>query len=363
MKKFIFLTLLSIPIILFSIPLFASDREISNAIEDLNHTIKRQADEAKAQETLENIDEGIDRWIANRDEREGQFSQMTEGKAISDEIQGLREDVRQIRERQDEKEIKEEEALQAKRMQLLVAYNHGDRSDEVIAERERREIEATERYNKEIKEELPSIKVKYNLPMGSESDVVAMFINADSFLFGLTPKTPKGQLEEEVKKTIDQYEHPEKIDDLKVKSKWLFLESKILRGLLANGEISKDEYQARAKKLSEKWGVGPVISMDELFSLLMKKSKTKSKNETIDEALKLYCVNDISLNEYIEIKHKIIEAYKQKQASTEGNSGDNSDLMGKLKTLNKLLADGLITKDDFAQQKKKLLDSYTGRQN
>jgi hypothetical protein len=40
---------------------------------------------------------------------------------------------------------------------------------------------------------------------------------------------------------------------------------------------------------------------------------------------------------------------------------DNSDLESKLKTLNKLLADGVITQDDFNQQKAKLLNEYTSK--
>lgn len=45
------------------------------------------------------------------------------------------------------------------------------------------------------------------------------------------------------------------------------------------------------------------------------------------------------------------------------NSGESSDLTDKLKTLNKLLADRVITKDDFEQQKKQLLDNYTEKTN
>jgi hypothetical protein len=45
------------------------------------------------------------------------------------------------------------------------------------------------------------------------------------------------------------------------------------------------------------------------------------------------------------------------------DSGGNGNLTDKLKTLNKLLADRVITKSDFEQQKKKLLDSYTEKKN
>jgi len=40
---------------------------------------------------------------------------------------------------------------------------------------------------------------------------------------------------------------------------------------------------------------------------------------------------------------------------------DNDELANKLKTLNKLLTDGLITKSEFDEQKKKLLDGYTNK--
>ncbi|TRZ93718.1 hypothetical protein D4R78_07990 [bacterium] len=44
---------------------------------------------------------------------------------------------------------------------------------------------------------------------------------------------------------------------------------------------------------------------------------------------------------------------------TEGD--DNRALETKLKTLNKLLSDGLITKNEFDEQKKKLLNDYTNK--
>ena len=40
----------------------------------------------------------------------------------------------------------------------------------------------------------------------------------------------------------------------------------------------------------------------------------------------------------------------------------NGELEKKLNTLNKLLLDGLITKSEFDEQKKKLLDDYTSKQ-
>ena len=42
---------------------------------------------------------------------------------------------------------------------------------------------------------------------------------------------------------------------------------------------------------------------------------------------------------------------------------NNGELENKLKTLNKLLSDGLITKSEFEEQKKKLLNDYTSKQN
>ena len=43
------------------------------------------------------------------------------------------------------------------------------------------------------------------------------------------------------------------------------------------------------------------------------------------------------------------------------NEGDDYTLEAKLKTLNKLLADGMITKNEFDEQKKKLLNDYTNK--
>ena len=42
-------------------------------------------------------------------------------------------------------------------------------------------------------------------------------------------------------------------------------------------------------------------------------------------------------------------------------TGDSGGLEKKLKTLNKLLSDGLITKSEFNEQKKKLLNDYTNK--
>jgi len=43
------------------------------------------------------------------------------------------------------------------------------------------------------------------------------------------------------------------------------------------------------------------------------------------------------------------------------HTDNNSELENKLKTLNKLLLDGLITKNEFEEQKKKLLNDYTSK--
>ena len=43
---------------------------------------------------------------------------------------------------------------------------------------------------------------------------------------------------------------------------------------------------------------------------------------------------------------------------TSTHAGGNGELEDKLKTLNKLLTDGLITQDEFNARKKALLDAY-----
>ncbi len=55
------------------------------------------------------------------------------------------------------------------------------------------------------------------------------------------------------------------------------------------------------------------------------------------------------------------EVIELDQKVTTSNNGDNADLESRLKTLNKLLADGVITQDDFNQQKAKLLNEYTSK--
>ena len=40
---------------------------------------------------------------------------------------------------------------------------------------------------------------------------------------------------------------------------------------------------------------------------------------------------------------------------------DNSPVEVKLKTLNKLMSDGLITQKEFEERKQELLDNYTGK--
>ena len=44
-------------------------------------------------------------------------------------------------------------------------------------------------------------------------------------------------------------------------------------------------------------------------------------------------------------------------------TANDEELATKLRTLNKLLVDGLITKDEFDEQKKKMLDDYTNNKN
>lgn len=54
------------------------------------------------------------------------------------------------------------------------------------------------------------------------------------------------------------------------------------------------------------------------------------------------------------------------QQSTQGIKTDidnNFTLEAKLKTLNKLLSNGLITKNEFDEQKKKLLNEFTSKKN
>lgn len=52
---------------------------------------------------------------------------------------------------------------------------------------------------------------------------------------------------------------------------------------------------------------------------------------------------------------------KLKENINEGNVIEKDDVETKIKTLNKLLSDGLITKNDFEEQKKKLLSDYTNK--
>ena len=52
-----------------------------------------------------------------------------------------------------------------------------------------------------------------------------------------------------------------------------------------------------------------------------------------------------------------------KENNEKTNMQSDNSLESKLKNLNKLLLDGLITKSDFEEQKKKLLNDYTNKQN
>lgn len=74
--------------------------------------------------------------------------------------------------------------------------------------------------------------------------------------------------------------------------------------------------------------------------------RTGDFDTTKDPTQVIKILGDVKTDEKINIK-------------TEGNS----ELENKLKTLNKLLTDGLIVKSEFDEQKKKLLDDYTSKQN
>ncbi|HHT9145480.1 MAG TPA: SHOCT domain-containing protein [Candidatus Wunengus sp. YC61] len=52
-----------------------------------------------------------------------------------------------------------------------------------------------------------------------------------------------------------------------------------------------------------------------------------------------------------------------KENNEKVNIQSEDALASKIKNLNKLLSDGLITKGDFEEQKKKLLNDYTNKQN
>lgn len=73
--------------------------------------------------------------------------------------------------------------------------------------------------------------------------------------------------------------------------------------------------------------------------------RTGDFDNTKDSTQVIKILGDVKTDEKINVK-------------TEGNG----ELEQKLKTLNKLLADGLITKSEFDEQKKKLLNDYTSKQ-
>lgn len=72
--------------------------------------------------------------------------------------------------------------------------------------------------------------------------------------------------------------------------------------------------------------------------------RTGDFDSTKDPTQVIKVIGDVKSDEKINVK-------------TEGNG----ELGQKLKTLNKLLTDGLITKAEFDEQKKKLLDEYTSK--
>lgn len=73
--------------------------------------------------------------------------------------------------------------------------------------------------------------------------------------------------------------------------------------------------------------------------------RTGDFDSTKDPTQVIKILGDVKTDEKINVK-------------TEGNG----ELEQKLKTINKLLTDGLITKSEFDEQKKKLLNDYTSKQ-
>jgi hypothetical protein len=68
----------------------------------------------------------------------------------------------------------------------------------------------------------------------------------------------------------------------------------------------------------------------------------------------------------VDITDEILPILNNRYSLQAKEQGDNKSesaegLESKIKTLNKLLTDGLITKDDFDAKKKALLDNYTSK--
>jgi nitrogen regulatory protein PII-like uncharacterized protein len=72
--------------------------------------------------------------------------------------------------------------------------------------------------------------------------------------------------------------------------------------------------------------------------------RTGDFNTTKDPTQVIKVIGDIKSEQKVDIKTE-----------------NKEELVQKLKTLNKLLADGLITQNEFEEQKKKLLDNYTNK--
>lgn len=92
MKKPIFLILLFIPVILFSKPLFASDQEIADQIQGLRDDLKRERDR-------EQFNKDLDQWLANEKAKIKLQEQQEEAEEAKKE-RGM--------ELQDEKDLKDQ---------------------------------------------------------------------------------------------------------------------------------------------------------------------------------------------------------------------------------------------------------------
>lgn len=64
-----------------------------------------------------------------------------------------------------------------------------------------------------------------------------------------------------------------------------------------------------------------------------------------------------------ELKQRDLETIQQSGQGKDIGAYNSDELVNKLKTLNKLLSDGLITKNEFEQRKQKLLDDYMSKKN
>ncbi len=60
---------------------------------------------------------------------------------------------------------------------------------------------------------------------------------------------------------------------------------------------------------------------------------------------------------------QVIKVAGDLQSNENINIKSDDELATKIKTINRLLSDGLITKKEFEEQRQKLLDEYTGKKN